>query len=561
MDKQSDSGGSGGGGFRPYASPNPDSLNEPIPNPLSAYSRLSANSRDLDTLALAGVAPPNVRDMQPDDLDLSDFEAYEVKTFGEAFRLSLQYCGISYLNTLLSNPFYVARTLLQVQYSPNDAPPEPVRPSSSELGEEIFSDGPDMYHDPNQQGKRGRDGRYYSPMDAHERVAKTDHDGYVVSVSESGAAAALRPAYQVPRLPSNQIKVLRTLVSHPTEGFLSPFKGTFTRWFHSILQTALQGTIEGLLNEVLGVYDTSMSLDYWIPDSLESLTHIFSSVITGVLLSPLELAYTRLIVQSRSPVHRKYNSMRDALKKIYREEGGLKGLYLDSHYLIPTICHYTLYPIFNNLNYAIIEHGMGINPYDHPVRFYFADYLWKIFYHVLDLPVSTIRKRLFVQPRYRFKDAGGALVKQTGRDDDSKSFMPLRTAVKTSPIYYTGMLNCAWRIITEEGDPNYYNRVLRAQQQPQPSVSSYYYYNNQETGRRTSQSQQQQHHHREEKGDRRSGSTESRGDVSITRYYSGRGSHWGLRGLYTGFFMEIGIHTGMLCANLLSLVKVEEESF
>ncbi|KAJ1916084.1 hypothetical protein H4219_003985 [Mycoemilia scoparia] len=222
----------GTGRFRPYA--NGSSSNnvnasdqgfsfpvEPIQNPLSAYSA-DLGSGNANTLELAGI-PSNVQGISAEDLNLEDIEIDQEQTdVVEAVRGLIRFAGLRYLTTIIANPFQIAQTLLQVQYNPNDARGD-VEYSQSDINEEeLFSDNPNVYR--SAERKAGGPQSIYDPDGLPQGKAKVDHDGYVISVSED-KSAALRPAYQLSTLPGGKVRVLKRLVSHPTEGVLSPFKG------------------------------------------------------------------------------------------------------------------------------------------------------------------------------------------------------------------------------------------------------------------------------------------------------------------------------------------------
>ncbi|KAI9502481.1 mitochondrial carrier domain-containing protein [Coemansia spiralis] len=227
---------------------------------------------------------------------------------------------------------------------------------------------------------------------------------------------------------------------HPTEGFLSLFKGSFTQWVYDMLHLLLQPTLEVVLNEALGVYDNVPLSTYIDASAPSALSVVASNLIVGWLLSPLELVRTRLMVQSASPIHRKYNGTYHALKTIVREEGGLSSLYFSSYHLAPTLLKHTLDPVFRHMGLFALDRGAGIDPYDHPTTFAFGSLVWKTMAATIMLPIDTIRTRLQAQPRYSKKPTAGA------------AHLDFRTCVPLSPVPYTGMANCAWRIVTEEGE-------------------------------------------------------------------------------------------------------------
>ncbi|KAJ2444624.1 hypothetical protein IWW46_001914, partial [Coemansia sp. RSA 2440] len=285
MTEFSESSGASANVFRPYAEPvgrNSGALADL--NPLDGLRRL--NTSDVESLRV-----PVSLDMR----SLADIELSmdELDTTQAALELA-KFAGFRFLTTLVANPFNVAQTLLQVQHLPlavreertpaSDGTPDPDDPA---------------YYEYLRARHTGRTTRVVR--------ATTDHSGYVDG----------RPGYELGALDSGKLSVVRKLIGHPTEGALSVFKGAFTQWTYDMLHLLLQPTLEGALNEALGVYDGS-------GDAVTgALTLVASVVAVGWALSPLELVRTRLVVQAASPIHRKYRGVIHTLRTVAREEGGL----------------------------------------------------------------------------------------------------------------------------------------------------------------------------------------------------------------------------------------------
>lgn len=152
----------------------------------------------------------------------------------------------------------------------------------------------------------------------------------------------------------------------------------------------------------------------------------------GFILSPLDLVRTRLIVQSFSSRHLTYTGPFDALSRILREEGGLKGIYLHPHLLIPTIIDNTLPPIVSFLLPGLLASYVGaqITEDANPIAWGFAELAGSCLGLLITLPFETVRRRLQVQVRGTAK--------------------PIKGCVELRPAPYNGVVDTFWHILTEE---------------------------------------------------------------------------------------------------------------
>ncbi|KZT23843.1 mitochondrial carrier [Neolentinus lepideus HHB14362 ss-1] len=207
--------------------------------------------------------------------------------------------------------------------------------------------------------------------------------------------------------------MMRKLVAH--EGFTSLFKGSLTSCLIEILSTVSQPIIFSLLEftcEVAGIPVGDSSI----------LLNIVSHVLTGLMLSPLELVRTRLIVHSSEPHLRPSSGLLDELSQILRYEGGWKGIYFHPHLLIPTLLDNTLQSVTSlalpKVTNAYIRRGLMSKVLCGSVTL------------LVTLPFETVRRRLQLQ------------VRGPGRS--------IATSVQVRPVPYNGVIDALWHIATEE---------------------------------------------------------------------------------------------------------------
>jgi fusion and transport protein UGO1 len=160
---------------------------------------------------------------------------------------------------------------------------------------------------------------------------------------------------------------------------------------------------------------------------------VASHLLTGLLLSPLDLVRTRLIVQSFNERHATYRGPFDALRRIHRDEGGLAGMFLHPHLLLPALVDNTLRPLLALGLPPLLARALfpaALAPDTHPLAWAVVEALAACAGFCVALPFETVRRRLQVQPR------GAARA--------------LRACVETRPVPYNGIVDALWHILTEE---------------------------------------------------------------------------------------------------------------
>ncbi|KAJ7919056.1 mitochondrial carrier domain-containing protein [Mycena leptocephala] len=303
---------------------------------------------------------------------------------------------LQYTSTAIAMPWEVAKLLLQVQWVPRDAgdpePPEIAEDNDDALSDSSNDDNDSYFTDPNA-----------TPHIGFSASRQTDEQGYVVrrSVLEEGT----RPEYIIPVGSANGVwGMMRRVGRFRGEGWLALWKGLLTSCITEILSSTFQPMVRSLLQALLL---PTNAVFYQPPMFLPVLSHL----IMGFILSPLDLVRTRLIVQSFSSRHLTYTGPFDALSRILREEGGLKGIYLHPHLLIPTI-------IDNLLPQSSLSSSPGSSP---------RGQLSRPPHHAA---FETVRRRLQVQVRGTAK--------------------PIKGCVELRPAPYNGVVDAFWHILTEE---------------------------------------------------------------------------------------------------------------
>ena len=251
-------------------------------------------------------------------------------------------------------------------------------------------------------------------------------------------------------------------VGRGKEGWLGLWKGSFTTFVIDVATSTIQPMVSSILSLAAPSALTLLPLPY-APHPYRSLTLLATShLLTGIVVSPLDLVRTRLIAQSTLPAHRKYTTPWNALSQILEEEGGWKTTYLHPNLFIPTLLDYSFRPLLTLSAPLLIEHNLKLDPITNPVSYSLAEFCISSASLLLTLPIETVRRRLQLQSRGGYSQSKIKSQKAAGsiRAEPSSAFggtvsapllsRPLRTCVETRPRPYVGVVEAIWRIVTEE---------------------------------------------------------------------------------------------------------------
>ncbi|KAH9853120.1 mitochondrial carrier [Lenzites betulinus] len=418
------------------AVPTPASLRDLYAPPSNAWSfvppALQENSSSAPNPPLSGPSSSNQWSTRPAPnpfFELSsslsgDDSGLDITSLAKEF---LAAALLQYATNAIAQPWEVGKTLLQVQWVPREP----------ELGEG-HHDGVEGADDDAELSDSSNENDSYFADPTAERPPKpprpADEHGYIIrqSVLEEGT----QPDYVIPVGSADGTwGMMKQLAGFRAEGWLALWKGLLTTAVQNALSSALQPAIYSLLQSIFSPFSPSFTSALGSGFGTTSvLLPVASQVLTGFLLSPLDLVRTRLIVQSSVSRHRTYSGPIDALRQILAQEGGVRGVYLHPHLLVPTLLEYTLRALvpltLPGLVAANVGLGAHIAPETHPVQWNIAELLGGVAGSLVLLPFETVRRRLQVQPR--------------------GSARPLKACVELRPAPYNGMVDAFWHILTEE---------------------------------------------------------------------------------------------------------------
>lgn len=440
-------------------------------------------------------------------------------SFSDIFRALLISGALQYTSTCLAMPFEVGKLLLQVQWVPKDdvwlqvtrqadltqrqssaklqrsrtlheqdndegveSWEQEIAPEANEWDDEANAQNDEMEEDMMEAEISDEEDADAYFRDAASRPTRTDStlysgrkkrrpvdaSGYVMrkSVYDQGA----RPEFVMPVVVRGGVWEMMKAVGRGKEGWLGLWKGSLTSFILEVTSSTIQPIVSSVLSLFAPNALSPLPLAY-APYPYKTLGLLLSShLITGILVSPLDLVRTRLIAQSTLPAHRKYSGPYDALRKVLREEGGWKTAYLHPNLLIPTILDFTLRPLLSLGAPLLIEHAFRLEPNSNPISYAIAELAISTASLCVTLPIETVRRRLQLQIRKSDNAGDAEAASGSSRKITSATLQQqatpshggitltsgnvgvrgLRTCVETRPIAYVGVVEAIYRIVTEE---------------------------------------------------------------------------------------------------------------
>ncbi|KAI0095276.1 mitochondrial carrier domain-containing protein [Irpex rosettiformis] len=327
-----------------------------------------------------------------------------------------------YASTAVAVPWEIGKALLQVQWVPRDTQGPEEHESSEHTEEHNVDDG---LSDTSADHES-----YFADPSAEDAACPplraVDEKGYVMR--QSVTDDTVRQSYIIPVGCAAGASGMMVKLRHfHSEGWFSLWKGLFTTTVIEILSQSIQPALQSGLETILSPAISTPLGSYYPPPLV---IPVASHVLTGFILSPLDLIRTRLMVQSADPRHRMYKGPLDAAEQILEQEGGLHGVYFHPHLFIPTILDCTLRAIVPFALPAFIASHLRITYETHPIARNAIELFGNCASLLVTLPFETVRRRLQVQTR--------------------GSARPFKGCVELRPAPYNGVVDAFWHILTEE---------------------------------------------------------------------------------------------------------------
>ncbi|KAJ3116229.1 hypothetical protein HK100_001128 [Physocladia obscura] len=285
-------------------------------------------------------------------------------------------------------------------------------------------------------------------------LKNTDSEGYIIRSGGNDENDPTRPPFEISVVGLSTFQAISKIIYCESEGFWSLWKGLFITWFHEMTHFLLvQPSIEQSLNDAFDIRDDTIPTAH-LENPIPTLaTLIASHALSGILLSPLELVRTRIMVQTSNSYHQKYKTTSlSAITQIVREEG--PGALYFSRRMGAMVLLKTLTPLFKYASPLLVERVFGIEQETRPIVNEVAMLGMEMMQLLILMPIETVLRRLECQVVGRFVAAAPDDLQGVGEFGEGaakRKSGAFSGMVRVNAIPYTGMWNCARRIILEEG--------------------------------------------------------------------------------------------------------------
>lgn len=452
--------------MRPYYTPPPIGLSSA---PLSKAS----SSPDVPSASPTQVFGGSPRNLLP-DIDYSDYLETS-PSVSEWLRDALDRAIWRYISVLTSQPFDVAKTILQAYVMPGaedgQLPLDERRKPNRQPQDEYYSE----YDDENDDSQSTDDESSYftsaapapsSPGNSRFHKGRhhiTDRAGYIPSSGPSS-----KYALKITN-PSSLMEVLSQLWS--TSGPTAPWKATNATFIYSLLLPTLNTFIRSLLSAIVGLPEediaSSMTADILTAASPAAtlILSFISSSLSAMLLSPIDTARTFLIL---TPANHGPRSLLRAIRLL-----PTPNYTIPSHLIPITVLHSSLPNLIVTSTPLFLKTYLSIDPLLNPGTWNLFTLLGTALELGVRFPLETVLRRAqivtFTSPSLRQKSPTG-----THRSSPSSTTAeaPEVETIVPTPRSYRGVIGTMWGIVYEEGVSSAQSEAERAQELLGKPVSS-----------------------------------------------------------------------------------------
>ncbi|KAK4210155.1 mitochondrial carrier domain-containing protein [Rhypophila decipiens] len=426
-------------------------LSAPGPNPFSpagnATGKYASKARDIFS-----------------DIDYTDYLHEPSPSVVQTIKDLVDELIWKYTSVLMAQPFEVAKTIMQVRRQDDPGSLDNTAGGQSRDTEKQASPNISMYDTETQESNSDSE-------DDELSYFTSTHPGTPTSSSYSRSSRQ-RPRQQTtplqsPRIPTKPVPLNHLAIRTPDsvleviaqlwnkESAWGVWKGSNATFIYSVLQNLLENWSRSLLSALFNVPDIGVRndldrlIDIASPYPWASLfVAAAAAVVSGLILSPLDLVRTRLVLTSTS------NSMRRTISALRN----LPSYVCPSAIFVPTILHSLVHPIFMLSTPLVLRSRFMIDKEASPVAFSIAKFCSSTVALFVKLPLETVLRRgqaaVLATPQYvQALDGPSAQSSSTkgGRKLGTAPGQPieLQTIVPVGP--YNGVFGTMYSIVNEEG--------------------------------------------------------------------------------------------------------------
>lgn len=310
------------------------------------------------------------------DLELSEY--FELQNVSELIRSLVNSFIKNYLRCLIAQPFEVARLLLQIgdfQTSGDVNNVNDKKKASKSYENEYAYDE----YDDNDDEIYYFHPRDEDPESIHRRTRT------IKRKQPRGSAAAskvLTSKNHIKPVSLNTVDIMSSLLSQ--EGTRGLWRATNATFILNALSSTLEAWITGFISPFLQIPDPFFVDVTHSPEPTTTLVlSVTASLLTGLILAPLDLIRTRLIVTSLNGTER---SIRNTIKN-------LKYFTCPVSLIIPTILNSLVNNVFKKLTPYLLFVKFGVDAYGSSFLYSTVNLVSSIMELFVRLPVETLLRR------------------------------------------------------------------------------------------------------------------------------------------------------------------------
>lgn len=316
--------------------------------------------------------------------DLEFGEYFDVQNIWELLKSLMRSFVEQYMKVLVAQPFEVSRLLLQVgDIKTQVSTVNSKNPASAIIADEEDDDDDDDEEDIQYFQTKGEDSQ---TLRRRSRASKRS------SPTKTGTPAAKPNDSYLKPVSLNTVDVMSAVLSQ--EGARGLWRATNTGFVHNALTATMEAWFTGLISPFLHIPDPFFVDVTHSPDPTSTLLlSVTASILTGLILAPLDLIRTRLIVTHIAGSER---SLRNSIKN-------LKFLTCPVSLILPTVMYSVANSIFKKLTPFVLFVKFGIDSYSYPTLYGTVNLVSSIIELFVKLPLETLLRR--AQMSYLLKNS------------------------------------------------------------------------------------------------------------------------------------------------------------
>lgn len=380
------------------------------------------SNRTLRNMAKVKDYNENIQKNMVSDLEFSEY--FDLNNIGELLKSLINSFVRNYIRCLVSQPFEVARLLLQVgdfqtlkstalNLSGGSGPGSSSGLSSSskkriqfdefteqEKNEKNSNDDAMDIYDTYDDEDDDDELNYFQPINPTEseiihsktRTIKKKTIKPKKFKSSSEAVKEVRCKHYLKPVSLNTVDVMSTLLT--AEGLRGLWRGSNITFITNALSSTLEAWITGFVSPFLQIPDPFfVDVTHSSDPSTTLILSLSASVLTGLLLAPLDLIRTKMIVTT---INKNERSIRNS---IYN----LKFYTIPISLILPTILNSLSNNFFKKFTPYLLYVKFGIDSISSPALFSTVKLLSSILELFIKLPIETLLRRS--QVHYLLKNA------------------------------------------------------------------------------------------------------------------------------------------------------------